>query len=35
MPTNSQNTNTIAMFPASTSPSMLKQNRDMYWKNTQ
>jgi hypothetical protein len=33
MPTSSQNTNTIAMLPASTSPSMLKQNSDRYWKN--
>ncbi len=30
MPTNSQNTNTIAMLPAMTMPSMLKQNSDRY-----
>ena len=33
MPTSSQNTNTIAMLPATTRPSMLKQNSDRYWKN--
>jgi hypothetical protein len=31
MPTSSQKTNTMKMFPATTSPSMLKQNNDRYW----
>ncbi len=32
MPTSSQNTNTMAILPATTSPNMLKQNSERYWK---
>ena len=32
MPTSSQNTNTMATLPAITSPNMLKQNSERYWK---
>ena len=35
MPTSSQNTNTMATLPAITSPNMLKQNSERYWKNRQ
>ena len=35
MPTSSQNTKTIATLPAITSPNMLKQNSERYWKKRQ